>query len=60
MYARSFGADGFTIDDDKDAEKVMAQAFASDKAALVHVKLDTEAITPNTTISALREKAKRG
>jgi acetolactate synthase-1/2/3 large subunit len=60
MYARAFGADGFTIDNDKDAEKVMAQAFASDKAALVHVKLDTEAITPNTTISALREKAKKG
>jgi acetolactate synthase-1/2/3 large subunit len=55
-YARAFGADGFTIDSDKGAVAVMEKAFASKKATIVHVKIDTEAITPNTTISALREK----
>jgi len=58
-YARAFGADGFTIDKDADAVSVMERALASTKAALIHVKLDTEAITPNTTITALREKAQK-
>ena len=57
MFARSFGADGFTIDDNKDAVPVMEKAFASKKAAVVHVKIATDAITPTTTLTALREKA---
>jgi acetolactate synthase-1/2/3 large subunit len=56
MFARSFGADGFTIEDDKDAIPVMEKLFAS-KAAVVHVKIATDAITPSTTLTALREKA---
>ncbi len=56
-YARAFGADGFTIGSDKDALPAMEAAFASNKAAVIHVKLDTEAITPTTTITALRERA---
>jgi acetolactate synthase I/II/III large subunit len=58
-YARAFGADGFTIDSDKDAIKTVEAAMASKKAAVVHVKIDTEAITPSTTISALRANAQR-
>ncbi|MFG1427134.1 thiamine pyrophosphate-binding protein [Roseixanthobacter glucoisosaccharinicivorans] len=57
-YACAFGADGFTIADDRDAIPVMEAAFASKNAALIHVKLDTEAISPGTTISALRAKAR--
>lgn len=56
-YARAFGADGFTIASDKDAVSAIEAAFASKKAAVIHVKLDTEAITPTTTIAALRAKA---
>lgn len=56
-YARAFGADGFTIASDKDAVPAIEAAFASKKAAVIHVKLDTEAITPTTTIAALRAKA---
>lgn len=56
-YARSFGADGFTIANDKDTLPALEAAFASKKASVIHVKLDTEAITPTTTIAALRAKA---
>jgi acetolactate synthase-1/2/3 large subunit len=35
-------------------------AFASKTASLIHVKLDPEAITPATTLSAIRAKAMGG
>jgi len=56
-YARAFGADGFTIASDKDTTPALEGAFASKKAAVIHVKLDQEAITPSTTISAIRAAA---
>ncbi len=56
-YARAFGADGFTVANDKNAIPALEAAFASKKAALIHVKLDQEAITPSTTISAIRAGA---
>lgn len=56
-YARAFGADGFTIASDADTLPVLEAAFASKKATVIHVKLDTEAITPSTTIAAIRAKA---
>jgi acetolactate synthase-1/2/3 large subunit len=56
-YARAFGADGFTIASDKDTLPALEATFASKKAAVIHVKLDQEAITPSTTISAIRAKA---
>jgi acetolactate synthase-1/2/3 large subunit len=57
MFARSFGADGFTIENDKDTIPVMEKVFASKRAVVVHVKIATDAITPTTTLTALREKA---
>lgn len=59
VYARAFGADGFTIDSDKDAIKTVEAAMASKKAAVVHVKIATDAITPSATISALRANAQK-
>ena len=59
MFARAFGADGFTIDSDKDAIKTVEAAMASKKAAVVHIKIATDAITPSTTISALRANAQK-
>src|SRR6185295_15089907 len=56
-YARAFSADGFTIASDMDTLPTLEAAFASKKAAVIHVKLDPEAITPSTTISAIRAKA---
>lgn len=59
MFARAFGADGFTIDSDRDAIKTVEAAMASKKAAVVHIKIATDAITPSTTISALRANAQK-
>jgi acetolactate synthase-1/2/3 large subunit len=56
-YARSFGAEGFTIASDKEAVPALAAAFAAKTASVIHVKLDPEAITPTTTLSAIRAKA---
>ncbi|HLL26570.1 MAG TPA: thiamine pyrophosphate-binding protein [Xanthobacteraceae bacterium] len=56
-YARAFGAEGFTIENDKDAAPALEAAFAAKAAAVIHVKLDPEAITPATTLSAIRAKA---
>jgi acetolactate synthase I/II/III large subunit len=36
------------------------RAVASGKPSIVHVKIDPEAITPTTTLSAIREKALAG
>jgi acetolactate synthase-1/2/3 large subunit len=56
-YARAFGAEGFTIENDKDAVPALEAAFAAKTASVIHVKLDPEAITPTTTLSAIRAKA---
>jgi len=56
-YARAFGGFGVTVETDAAFCPALDAAFASGKPAIVHVKLDPEAITPTTTLSALREKA---
>ena len=56
-YARAFGAEGFTIASDKEAVPALEAAFAAKTASVIHVKLDPEAITPSTTLSAIRAKA---
>ncbi|BCW88511.1 Acetolactate synthase isozyme 2 large subunit [Alphaproteobacteria bacterium SO-S41] len=56
--ARSYGAAGFTVEKTADFEGAFEAALASGKPALIHIKTDVEAITPTTTISALRAAAK--
>jgi len=41
----------------EDFPAAFARARASDGAALLELRIDPEAITPRTTLSALREKA---
>lgn len=56
-YARAFGGFGVAVERDEDFVPALDAAFASGMPAIVHVKLDPEAITPSTTLSALREKS---
>ena len=56
-YARAFGGFGATVETDAEFAPALDAAFAAGLPAVVHVKLDPEAITPTTTLSALREKA---
>ena len=53
-YARSFGAAGFTVERTEDFGDAFAAAREAGRPALVHIKTDVEAISPSTTISALR------
>ncbi|WP_454683205.1 thiamine pyrophosphate-binding protein [Ancylobacter moscoviensis] len=56
-YARAFGGFGVTVETDAQFVPALDAAFAAGVPAIVHVKLDPEAITPTTSLSALREKA---
>lgn len=56
-YARAFGGFGVTVESDEAFVPALDAAFASGLPAIVHVKLDPEAITPTTSLTALREKA---
>ncbi|MBB3769677.1 acetolactate synthase-1/2/3 large subunit [Angulomicrobium tetraedrale] len=56
-YARAFGGFGITVETDEAFAPAIDAAFASEKPAIVHVKLDPEAITPVASLSAIREKA---
>ncbi|MDR3375147.1 MAG: thiamine pyrophosphate-binding protein [Ancalomicrobiaceae bacterium] len=61
--ARAYGALGLTVSKDEQIAPALAEALAADRPALIHVKISPEAITPMTTLSAIREKAqaaKRG
>ena len=52
--ARSYGALGFTVNTMDDFRSAFSEAQVSGKPALLHIKMDPEAISPTTTISKLR------
>ncbi len=56
-YARAFGGFGATVEKTADFPAAFEAALASGKPAIIHLKVDAEAITPSTTISAIREKS---
>ncbi len=59
-YARAFGGFGATVEKTADFAKAFADARASGKPAIIHLKLDPDAITPSTTLSAIRTKSLAG
>ena len=56
-YARAFGGHGETVEATADFAPAFERAVASGKPAILHVKVDPDAITPVTTITALRSAA---
>jgi acetolactate synthase I/II/III large subunit len=56
-YARAFGGYGATVEKTADFAAAFAAAAKSGKPAILHLKVDPEAITPTTTLTALRERA---
>jgi len=56
-YARAFGGHGETVERTEDFAPAYERAAASGKPALVELRIDPDAITPATTLSAIREKA---
>ncbi|MGD1036551.1 MAG: thiamine pyrophosphate-binding protein [Roseiarcus sp.] len=55
--ARAFGGHGETVEETGEFLPAFARALASGKPAILHVKVDPEAITPTTTLSAIRRAA---
>ena len=56
-YARAFGAHGETVERTEDFAPAFERASRSGKPALIELRIDPDAITPATTLSAVREKA---
>ena len=52
--ARAYGARGETVSRTDDFAPAFERALAADIPALVHVKLDPQALTPNASLDALR------
>jgi acetolactate synthase-1/2/3 large subunit len=55
-YARAFGGFGVTVEKTADFAEAFQAAEKSGKPAIVHLKVDPEAITPTTTLTRLREQ----
>ncbi|MBI4275271.1 MAG: thiamine pyrophosphate-binding protein [Rhizobiales bacterium] len=56
-YARAFGGFGATVEKTADFLKAFDAAMASGKPSILHLKIDPDAITPSTTLDAIRRKA---
>ena len=53
----AFGGFGATVETTAGFGPAFEAAIASRKPAILHLKVDPEAITPTTTLSAIREKS---
>jgi len=53
-YARAFGGFGVTVERTEDFADAFRAAQASGKPAIIHLRIDPEAITPTTTLSKIR------
>jgi acetolactate synthase-1/2/3 large subunit len=56
-YARAFDGHGETVESTEQFEPAFARALASGKPAILELRIDPDAITPSTTLSAIRKKA---
>ena len=56
-YARAFGGFGVTVERTADFPAAFRAAQRRDKPAIIHLKIDPEAITPATTLTKIREQA---
>jgi acetolactate synthase-1/2/3 large subunit len=54
-YAASFGAHAELVERTVEFEPALDRALAAGRPALLHLRLDPEAITPHTTLTALRQ-----
>jgi acetolactate synthase-1/2/3 large subunit len=58
-YARAFGGFGVTVEKTADFPEAFKAAEKSGKPAIIHMKVDPEAITPTTTLAKLRAQGGR-
>jgi acetolactate synthase I/II/III large subunit len=58
-FARAFGCAGEIVEETSQFEAAFERCVASGKPAVIELRVDPQAITPNTTIDALRAGASR-
>jgi acetolactate synthase-1/2/3 large subunit len=56
-YAKAFGGFGATVEKTADFAKAFEDCVKSGKPSIIHVRVDQNAITPMTTLDAIREKS---
>jgi acetolactate synthase-1/2/3 large subunit len=56
-YARAFGGFGILVEKTADFPEAFKAAVASGKPAIIHLKIDPEAISPAATLAGIREKS---
>ena len=56
-YARAFGGHGESVETTEQFAPAFERARASGKPAIIELRIDPDAITPSTTLSAIRKKA---
>jgi len=56
-YARAFGGFGATVERTEDFADAFQAAQREGVPAIVHLKIDPEAITPATTLTQIRDQA---
>ena len=54
-YARSFGAEGYTVETTADFAPAFRAALASSKPSVIELKLDPEGLSTRKTLTAIRE-----
>jgi acetolactate synthase-1/2/3 large subunit len=59
VWAQSFGAHGEVVTRDEDFPAAFQRAMDAGRAAVLELRLDKEAISARTTLTALRENARR-
>jgi acetolactate synthase-1/2/3 large subunit len=57
MLARAYGAHAELVEDTSQFAAAFERAASAGKPALIELRIDPQAITPNTTLDALREQA---
>jgi acetolactate synthase I/II/III large subunit len=58
-YARAFGAHGETVENTAEFAPAFERSTKAGKPALIEIRIDPEAISPNTTLQAIREAASK-
>ena len=58
-YARAFGASGEVVVNTAEFAPAFARAMKAVKPALIEIRIDPEAISPNTTLQAIRAAAEK-
>jgi acetolactate synthase I/II/III large subunit len=56
-YAMAFGGYGALVEKTADFPAAFAQALATGKPSIIHLKIDPDAITPGATLTGIREKS---